>query len=94
MSDILTPLFEVASKLAMIEELPFHFSVGTYINQLGNRIHVIAWWISEDTFAVDDGLARSDSVIDIDVHSMFTDDINEDDLDEWITELTEVLDNG
>ena len=88
MSNILTPLFEVASKLSMIEDLPFHFRADTFINHLGNRVHNVSWYVSKTTDSVEDcGLARFDLVSDIPIHMMYTDNIDEDEVNKWIDEL-------
>jgi len=95
MSDIFAPLFEVASKLIMKDEVPFHFDVGTFINNQGNRCHLVSWWISKETQSIEeDSLARFDVIQDIITHTMYTDDINEDMLNDWVVELTEVLELG
>ena len=92
MSDILAPLFEVAGKLVMKEEVPFHFVANTFINDLGNRVHHISWWISKTSVYLDDvSRAKFDSVVDVTTHVMYLDDIDEDKLNEWIAELNVVL---
>lgn len=89
-ANVLTPLFEIVSHIAMETDIPLHFEVDTGIDDAGNRISYITWWVGG-------GTKTASTKYNFDVHQLrsagdmfdylYTDNIDEDKLNRWVAEL-------
>lgn len=93
--NILTPLFEVAAELAMTE-VPLHLSMYSAINEHGNPVTYISWYIGGKTKQHSSGgeiykVGLQYYLAGDTCDFMNTDNIDENKLDEWVAELRTFL---